>query len=560
MTSTDDRTPTDADVCIIGAGPAGALTAYSLARRGHDVVVLEAGERLTPEDHHRRMEMWLRPNFERNAFWLDELRDAYTSTGEINARLNDTRVKAVGGTSLHWDANTPRLHEADFEMHTRHGLGRDWPISYDDLRPYYVRAEREMGVSGADDNPDGPLREEPYPLKPFEPSYSDSLFAEACEELGIAMVTQPKAINSEAYDDRSECVGYGVCNACPSGAKYSAEIHVRKAETEGARVVDQVQALSLEHDWEGDTVEAVRYAAPDGSEYRQEADQFIVACGGIETPRLLLLSKSDVYPDGLANSSGAVGRYLMDHPSVETTAVLAEPTRQSNIGWVSSRSDQFYGIDSPGPGSYHLTFSNTAKSTSGGAQLRSPPTSPSNVLDAVEDPSSEALADLANDPLNATTFGDGLDLPTTAGPPYPLSIRGAGEMLPRADNRVTLDRSQTDSYGRPVPSIDLSDGEHERETIAHCREIQKAILSELGAEVTGSSTLSGRDMSTHHMGTTRMGTDPTESVVNEECRTHDLSNLWIASSSVFPTGGANNPTLTIGALAIKTADHIDETL
>jgi len=192
--------------------------------------------------------------------------------------------------------------------------------------------------------------------------------------------------------------------------------------------------------------------------------------------------------------------------------------------------------------------------------FRSPPTSPSNVLDAVEDPSSEALADLANDPLNATTFGDGLDLPTTAGPPYPLSIRGAGEMLPRADNRVTLDRSQTDSYGRPVPSIDLSDGEHERETIAHCREIQKAILSELGAEVTGSSTLSGRDMSTHHMGTTRMGTDPTESVVNEECRTHDLSNLWIASSSVFPTGGANNPTLTIGALAIKTADHIDETL
>jgi choline dehydrogenase-like flavoprotein len=560
MTGADDRTPTEADVCIVGAGPAGAFTAYSLARRGHDVVVLEAGERLTPEDHHRRMEMWLRPNFERNSFWLDESRDAFTSTGEINARLNKTRVKAVGGTSLHWDANTPRLHEEDFEMNTRHGIARDWPISYDDLRPYYVRAEQEMGVSGADDNPHGPRREEPYPLRPFEPSYSDSLFAEACEELGIAMASQPKAINSEAYDDRSECVGYGVCNACPSGAKYSAEVHVQKAEAEGARIVDQVQALSVEHDREGEYIESVVYATPDGHEYRQEADQFVIACGGIETPRLLLLSDSDVYPDGLANTSDAVGRYLMDHPSVETEGTLPEPTRQSNIGWVSSRSDQFYAYESPGPGSYHLTFSNTAKSTSGGAQYRLPPTSPSNILELLGNPTADAVADLAADPLNETALGDDLELPTTEGPPYPLSIRGAGEMLPQPDNRVTLDTSRTDSYGRPVPSINLSDGAHARETMEHCLEMQEAIMSELGAEITSASTLEGRSMSTHHMGTTRMGTDPTESVVNENCRAHDLSNLWIASSSVFPSGGANNPTLTIAALALRTADHIDTEL
>ncbi|WP_435095236.1 GMC family oxidoreductase [Halorubrum sp. N11] len=560
MTGAAGRAPTDADVCIVGAGPAGAVTAYDLARRGHDVVVLEAGERLTPEDHHRRMEMWLRPGLERDSYWLNEARDAYTSTGAINARLNKTRVKAVGGTSVHWDANTPRLHEEDFEMNTRYGVARDWPISYDDLRPYYVRAEREMGVSGADDNSHGPPRKEPYPMDAFPPSYSDSLFAEACEELEISMASQPKAINSESYDDRSGCVGYGVCNACPSGAKYSAEVHARKAEAEGARIVDQVQALSVEHDQAGEYVKSVVYATPDGREHRQEADQFVIACGGIETPRLLLLSDSSVYPDGLANSSGAVGRYLMDHPNVETTGALAEPTRQSNIGWVSSRSDQFYARESPGPGSYHLTFGNTAKSTHGGALDRQPPTSPSRILDIVGNPTPDAFAELATDPLNETQLGDDLELPTTDGPPYPISIRGAGEMLPRPDNRVTLDRSQTDSHGRPVPSVNLSDSTDERETMEHCVGIQKSVLKELGAEITGVSTLDGRGMSTHHMGTTRMGTDPSDSVVNRECRTHDLENLWIASSSVFTTGGANNPTLTIVALALKAADHIDDQL
>ncbi|AUV81430.1 GMC family oxidoreductase [Salinigranum rubrum] len=558
MTAAVDRTPSEADVCVVGAGPAGAFVAHSLASRGHDVVVLEAGERLNAEDHHRRMEMWLRPVFERNEFWFDRARDAYTSTGDIYARLNLVRVKAVGGTSLHWDGNTPRLHEKDFEMNTRYGLARDWPISYDDLRPYYARAEREMGVSGIDDNPHGPPRAESYPMEGFPPSYSDSLFADACDELGISMATQPKAINSESYDDRSGCIGYGVCNACPSGAKYSADVHVRKAESEGARVIDQVQVLSVEHDRDGEAVESVVYVTPDGTEYRQEADHFVIACGGIETPRLLLLSDSSEYPDGLANSSGAVGRYLMDHPNVSTEAQLDEPTRQNNIGWVSSRSDQFYDHDEPSPGSFHLTFSNTAKQTWGGAQAKQ--TATANLLKTLGSMTPSAFIEWLGDPLDETKLGDDLAFPTTDGPPYPLSVRGAGEMLPRAGNRVTLDRSKTDSFGRPVPSIQLSDGAHAQQTMEHCLEVQESIMQTLGADITGVSTLADRDMGSHHMGTTRMGTDPAESVVNEECRTHDLENLWISSSSVFTTGGANNPTLTIAALALKTADHIDDRL
>lgn len=558
MSETDRRPSSETDVCVVGAGPAGAFTAYSLTQKGYDVVILDAGKRLSPVDHRRRLEQWLRSDFQRKEFWHQKERDRYSSTGEIYARLNDTRVKAVGGTSLHWEANTPRMHEKDFEMHTRYGLASDWPIDYADLQPYYARAEREMGVSGADDNPFGPPRSEPFPQPAFPPSYSDSLFAEACEELEIAMASQPKAINSEPYDDRAECQGYGVCNACPINAKYTADVHVRKAEDAGARVIDQAQALSIEHDRSGEAVEAVVYATPSGDRYRQEADEFVIACGGIETPRLLLLSDSPEYPDGLANSSGAVGRYLMDHPNVSVAATLEEPTQQNNIGWVSSRSDQFYDHDEPTPGSFHLTFSNTAKSIRGGAQVKKPTLS--GLLEVAGNPTQSALFDKAMDPFNETALGNDLELPTNDSGPHPISIRGAGEMLPQADNRVTLDRSKTDNHGRPVPSINLADGAHAKETMKFCRSVQRSIMDELGATITGESTLADRDMSTHHMGTTRMGTDPSTSVVNAECRTHDLRNLWIASSSVFTTGGANNPTLTIAALALKTADHIDDKL
>ncbi|WP_418284913.1 GMC family oxidoreductase [Halorubrum sp. DTA46] len=558
MTGTIDRTPTDADVCVVGAGPAGAMVAYSLAKRGHDVVVLEAGERLTPEDHRRRMELWLRPEFWRGEFWVDEERDDFSSTGEIPARLNHTRVKAVGGTSLHWDANTPRLHEKDFEMNTRYGVARDWPIEYADLRPYYALAEREMGVSGADDNPFGPPREEPFPLEAFPPSYSDSLFAEACEELGIEMHSQPKAINSEPYDDRAECVGYGVCNACPVNARYTAEVHVQKAEAEGARVVDQAQVLRVQHDREGTHVDGVEYATPAGSRHRQTADHYVLACGGIETPRLLLLSASTEHPDGLANGSGAVGRYLMDHPNVQTWAELDDSTRQNNIGWISSRTDQFYDHEAPPPGSFYLTFDNNAESSRGGIERKDPTVT--RLLATAGNPSPARVGETVRDPFDEAQFGEQLAMPTTADPPHSVSIRGVCEMLPRPENRVTLDRSKTDNHGRPVPSIELADGPHEKRTMERCLAVQEDIMDELGAEISRTSTLADRSMSTHHMGTTRMGTDPDESVVDSQGRTHELENLWIASSSVFPTGGAVNPTLTIAALALKTADHIDAQL
>jgi len=355
-----DRTPVaNADVCVVGAGPAGALVADRLAA-DHEVIVLDAGPRFDPADRLDRQERAIRPSYDRPDVWdVGGERDAHSNAGERFYPLNHARVKGIGGSTLHWQGMVMRLHEDDFASGTERGVGPDWPIDYADLRPYYAAAERELGVAGASDNPYAPPREEPHPMPAFEPSYSDSLFAEACEELEIDMHSVPNARNSEAYDGRSACVGYGTCQpVCPAGAKYDATVHIERAEEKGATVIDRAPVQRLEHD--ADRITAAVYATPDGEEYRQEADAFVVACGGVETPRLLLLSESDAYPDGLANSSGAVGKFFMDHLFAGVGGTLDEPTRQNHVGFYTSACDQFYDEADEEVGPFKLEFLNYA--------------------------------------------------------------------------------------------------------------------------------------------------------------------------------------------------------
>ena len=253
-----------------------------------------------------------------------------------------------------------RLHERDFEMDSRHGVGVDWPIDYADLRPYYAEAERELGVAGADDNPFAPPREEPFPLPAFPPSHSDAIFAEACERLGLPTHSVPNARNSEPTDGASACVGYGTCKpVCPSGAKYTAERHVARAEAAGARVLDRVPVQRLVHDGSGDRIDAAVYATPDGEEHRQEARAVVLACGGVENVRLLLLSASDAHPDGVANSSGLVGRYFMDHCFAGVGGRIDRPTRQNHVGFNTTECHALYDGTDPLPG-MKLEFLNYA--------------------------------------------------------------------------------------------------------------------------------------------------------------------------------------------------------
>ncbi|MFB6302130.1 MAG: GMC family oxidoreductase [Haloferacaceae archaeon] len=547
MSGTVDRTPSErVDVCVVGAGPAGALVAHRLAESGHDVVVLEAGERFDDADRLERMERTIRPAHAPTSVWdMGGERDAYTSSGAWFYPLNRARVKGVGGSTLHWQGMVMRLHEGDFETRSRYGVGRDWPIDYADLRPYYARAETALGVAGADDNPFGPPREEPFPMSAFPPSYSDSIFAEACERLGIAMHSVPNARNAEPYDGASECVGYGTCKpVCPSGAKYDATRHVEKAEAAGARVLDRVPVQRLEHDRAGETVEAAVYATPNGETHRQEARQFVVACGGVETPRLLLLSASGTYPDGLANSSGLVGRYFMEHLFAGTGGAVDRRTRQNHVGFLTSETHQFY--DDPARGTDRgVPSADADRSDLGSIKLE---------FFNYAGPSPVEVA------LGSEAWGD--DLLATLRDAYGNSIGMGGLVgqLPEKGNYIDLDPSTTDDHGNPVPDVHWRVDARTRRTIRRANEIQRAVLADLDAEITWQVGPGETGPAFHHMGTTRMGTDPEESVVSPRMRTHDLDNLWIAGSSVFVTSGAMNPTLTIAALAIKLSDHLREAL
>jgi choline dehydrogenase-like flavoprotein len=552
-TSSDevDRTPSPrADVCVVGAGPAGALVTHRLANRGFDVVVLEAGPRFDFEDRKERMERAIRPGHDPNSVWeMGGPRDEYSSAGERFYPLNRARVKGVGGTTLHWQGMVMRFHESDFEA---------WPIDYAELRPYYADAERALGVAGADDNPYAPPREKPFPMPAFEPSHSDSVFAEACERLGVTMHSVPNARNSDSYDGRSSCVGYGTCKpVCPSGAKYSADHHVEKAEAEGARVIDRVPVQRLEHDDSGERVTAAVYATPDGETHRQEAGEFVLAAGGVEIPRLLLLSESDEYPDGLANSSGAVGRYFMDHLFAGMGGTIDRETRQNHVGFITSECHQFY--DDPTQSTEGTAGGipewSSGETTGGDGENREP------TPDAIK---LEFLNYAGPSPVERALSGDqfGDDLLGTLREGYGNSIAMGGLVgqRPRRENRVTLDHSTTDDRGNPVPEIHWRMDAQTEASLRRANEIQRAVMDELGVDVSWTVGPENTGPAFHHMGTTRMGTDSDESVVDPQMRSHDLDNLSVASSSVFVTSGAMNPTLTIAALALKAADHVDERL
>lgn len=553
------RRPSPApDVCIVGAGPAGAILADSLAGRGHEVVVLEAGERFDPADRVERMETAIRATEPNEAVWnMGGERDRYRADSNMPYRLNLSRVKGVGGTTLHWGGTVPRFHEVDFERQSRLGYGVDWPFDYEALRPYYAAAERAIGVAGVDDSPFSPPREQEFPVDPFPRSYSDRLFESACDDLDIPVHTVPRAQVTEPYDGRSTCLAYGTCKpVCPSGSKYDATIHSSRAAEKGVRVLDQVPVQRLEHDDAGDRITHAVYETPSGERFRQPADQFVVAAGSVESARLLLLSASDTYPDGLANASGQVGRNFMSHPYVTAYGQLDRQTGQNEIGFSTAMTHEFYENEGGRPGSIQIEFLNNAEPALGKLA-----TANSSVfVDLLELAGSPGRLDswrnVLSEPLGTASWGDELLSEMRSVYGTHLGLTATVEMLPDPENRVTLHPTRTDDHGNPIPDLHIHTGEFAEEALDFAEERLVEILEATGAELLSTD----RGWSPHQSGTARMGTDPTDSVVDGRLRAHDLENLWMVGASVFPTDTAINPTLTIVALALRAADHLDAAL
>jgi choline dehydrogenase-like flavoprotein len=504
------------DVCIVGSGPAGAMLGAALVRGGLSVLVLESGPRHPFSDRRQDHRHYLR-GFDP---WLrkPESLDLFSSAGELEYPLNQLRVRGVGGTSLHWDAETPRLRANDFRMRSLYGVGADWPFDYDHLEPYYHRAELELGVAGGDD-PFASPRSGPYPLPPMPYNYMDQELMRSAERLGLRFSPIPQARNSEPYGGRSKCLACGTCHVCPTGAKASVDLtHIPEIEASGhGRVLDHATVLRLETDASGRVRRAI-YAGLDRLERAVEASVFVVAGGGIETPRLLLLS-------GVANRSGLVGKGLREHPAVATLGRLPRPSHSHRISFYTATCNQFAnGPERAERAAFALFFNPQAGP------------SPSNIALTSAHWGDELLADIEKD------FG------------RTVMVESPIDMLSHESNSVDLDPAIRDYFGLPVPRVSLSLSDYERRGAEAALRVQHQILEAHGAVAI--SPIPGVVFFAHPAGACRAGTDPSTSVVNADLRCHDVPNLFLVGSHVFVTSGLANPTLTIGALALRLADHL----
>ncbi len=523
------RASDSADVVVIGSGAGGAVVAKELAESGLSVIVLEAGRRYLPLRDYPTD----RPDFESLGGDVfrpdDERRDAYTTPG--SASFAYSRVKGVGGSTLHYAAMVPRLHESDFATRSIDGVGEDWPITYADLEPYYTRVEYELGVSGPDGaNPFEPPRSRPYPTPPHPFNLASRTVKGGADRLGLHLVREPLALPSVDWQGRSACVRSGTCHmGCLISAKSSMDVtYVRKAELTG-RVDMRTESMAreIELDAKG-RARAVVYVDPSGRDQRVMGRAIVVAGNAVETPRLLLMSESNRFPDGLANSSGLVGRHFMEH-----LAVFA-------FGLFDERVDPWRGTPSGGIIQDHYETNARNGFARGWTTLVTANSHwPYTVAGRIPGWGEEHKQRVRR------MFGRYVSLATT------------GEQLPDPRNRVILDPLQKDSYGLPVPYLVNEAHENDLAMITAMTASTKELLVASGAsEVWGNAYYPG--LSSHYLGSCRMGRDPARSVVDPWGRAHDVPNLYIADSSVFVTAGAANPALTVSALALRISEAIIE--
>jgi len=420
----------------------------------------------------------------------------------------------------------------DFRINSLYGVGRDWPIGYDTLEPFYQQAETLMGVAGTPGTGIAP-RSAPYPMEGIPLSYLDQVIAERLNPHGYMMETEPVARNNRVYDGRPPCCGNNTCMPiCPIGAQYSGNLAVEKAERAGAQVITDAVATHVERD-DQNRVSAVRYRKPDGSELRVRARMFVLAANGIETPRLMLLSSGAGAENGLGDRSDQVGRNLMDHLGTSVEFEMPMPV------W-------------PGRGPQENTSILRFRDTDFRATMSAKKLHLWN---------GSAVAGVADEAIKQGLSGEELRTAVRDRAARRCSMANFHEQLPDPDNRLTLSPDQMDPLGLPRPSIYYRIDDYVKQSALHTAEVYRDIVDKLGARLISVGDGSdGFAPNNHIMGATIMGDDPGNSVVNADCRTHDHDNLYIASSSVFASGACVNSTLTIAALSLRIGATIADRL
>lgn len=502
-------------VVVIGSGAGGGTLSNELAQRGIDVVCLEAGDRYEIGDFI---------NDEWESFSQLSWGDKRTTSGTWQVakdfpNLPAWTVKAVGGTTVHWAGASLRFQDHEFKALSTYGAIAganllDWPINADEMREWYARAEFKMGTTGTNG----------IPRLPGNNNYK--VLALGAKRLGYKdFHTGNMSINSQPRDGRSSCQQIGFCfQGCKSGAKWSTlYTEIPAAEATGRMELrSKCHVLRIEHDASG-KVNAVVYADANGAVQRQRARIVAVAANSIETARLLLNSESSRFSAGLANGSGQVGRNYMRHMTGSVYATFDKPvhmyrgTTMAGIVRDEARHDPSRGF----VGGYEMeTISLGVPFT---AAFLAPGGWGREFTSA----------------LDAYDRMAGLWL--------------VGEDLPQESNRVTLNTSEKDRFGMPIPNVHYDDHPNDLKMRAHGFERAQALYKAAGANRT---IVTPPYPSTHNLGTCRMSEKPADGVVNRWGQAHEIANLFISDGSQFTTSAAENPTLTIVALAIRQADHI----
>jgi choline dehydrogenase-like flavoprotein len=527
---TDDKV----DVLIIGAGASGAVVAASLAETRMKILCLEQGDWISSNEFPANGRDWearryadfdLSPN--------RRGRDTDYPVNDDNSIMKVANFNGVGGGTIMFTAHYPRMHPSDFRVRTLDGVAEDWPIDYWTLEPYFAENDRVTGVAGLAGDPAYPLHEPTMPPVPL--GKSGTRYAQAMNQLGWHWWPSDISVATTEYNGRARCINLGHCTpGCAQGAKASVDItwwpQAIRARV-ALRTRCRVREIATNEDG---MASGVVYYDPNGVERFQPAEMVILAANGIGTPRLLLNSASSRFPDGLANSSGLVGKNLMLHPWPQVAGYVEDELDGDRGPMTLMWSKQFYETDP----SRDFVRGYTLQFNRG--------TGPVN----------EAVTSMIAGRL---PWGRDHHRRYRELIYRRLQIGIACEDLPEEHNRVTLDPDLKDGHGIPAPKIDYTLSENTARMMEHGIARASEILGTAGAKYIGCSrTL--LNSPGHLLGTARMGLNPARSVVNEWGRCHDVKNLFIVDGSIWVTSGGVNPTSTIQALALYIADNIKKRL
>lgn len=521
------------DVLIVGAGASGAAVAWSLADTRMKIMCLEQGDWVNPADYPSTGMDWeTRKDFANHPNVRQRPEDY--PINDATSPVKVVNFNGVGGGTILYMAHFPRFHPSDFKTRSLDGVGDDWPINYQTLAPYFAENDRIMGVAGLAGDPGCPPKDNLMPPVPL--GKLGETLAGGFNKLGWHWWPSESAIATQAYDGRAQCVNLGPCaSGCAQGAKASTDItywpHALRA---GVELKTRCRVREVTVNSKG-MADGVIYYDEHGNTHEQKAEVVIIACNGVGTPRLLLNSKSTAFPDGIANSSGLVGKNLMLHA---LTAVQ---------GQFADRLDGYMGPIGCALWSKEFYETELARGYSRGYTME---------IVRGSGPVSSAMMGLA---MGSLKWGPDHHQSFDALFDKSATIVSVGEDLPQASNFVSLDPDLTDSNGIPAAKINYQFGENSQKMLAHAGERSIEILKAAGAVNVGPPITNGVS-SGHSMGTARMGIDPASSVVNEWGRSHDVKNLFIVDSSVFVTSGGVNPTSTLQAVALYVADCMKQRL